>query len=204
MNLIEYLFGKRKRNTTQLIELSFVFDVLTPECKKDVLERLGKTDKPKYLCGRDVPEDLSAITFGQYSDLCDAMTGEDNATIKPIYEFAEIILGISAKDLNLAPAVDVFGFGNWVCKEVEKITNMFNSIRSKHTSEEELAGINKLQFGVFGILDWYAKRMGINDQNEINDIKWVRIFTCMKNDNEEAEYQRRLQKVYMDKNKLRK
>ena len=114
-------------------------------------------------------------------------------------EFCHILFKVDDADIMNANVFDVFGFSTMVCKETERITKLFNSINNIHSPEETQAGIDKLQFGVFGMLDWYAKRMGITDHNEVNNIAWVRIFQCMKNDSEEAAFQKRLQKVYNDK-----
>ena len=59
--------------------------------------------------------------------------------------------------------------------------------------------MEKLDFGSFGVLDWYARRMGITNQNEVREVAWVRIFQCMKNDAIKNEYERRLAKQYKPK-----
>ena len=72
-------------------------------------------------------------------------------------------------------------------------------MQPKYSSEEVAAGVHDLDFGSFGVLDWYAKRMGIANQNDVRDIAWVRIYQCMKNDHEQQLYERRLQEQYMKK-----
>ena len=94
---------------------------------------------------------------------------------------------------------DVFGFVNFVANEILRINKVFSSIKVSYSPEEREAGVEELPFGSFGVLDWYAQRMHIANQNEVRDIAWVRIFQCMKNDNERNEYERRLSKIYSKK-----
>lgn len=199
MKAINYHTNNKKHKLTQFSQFEYLFPIMTDECQKECMERLKEAERPSCLCNKDVPDNLNLITFGQYSDLCDVMTEKDADTTKIFYEFARILLDIPASELGKSSVFDVFGFGTWVCKEVEKITKMFNSIKVEHSSEEIQAGVKRLQFGTFGILDWYARRMGITDQNVINDIPWIRIYTCLKNDTDESAYQRRLHKIYNDK-----
>lgn len=99
---------------------------------------------------------------------------------------------------------DVFGVINFVRSELERINNLFASIKISHTPEEIAAGVEDLNFGTFGVIDWYAKRMGITNQDEVYNVAWIRIYTCMKNDNEKAEYESRLNKQYTEKAKRRR
>lgn len=199
MKAINYHTKNKKGKLTQFSQFEFLFPIMTDDCQKESMERLGSMEKPNSLCNREVPDSLNLITFGQYSDLCDILGEKDANTTKVFYEFARIVLDITAQELGKSSVFDVFGFGLWVSKEVERITKLFNSIKVEHSSEEVQAGVKRLQFGTFGILDWYARRMGITDQNTINDIPWVRIYTCLKNDTDESAYQRRLQRIYNDK-----
>lgn len=167
-----------------------------------MLEYLNKMERPDCLFGQEVLQDFGLITFGQYSDLCDAMGGKNDLTllrnvVKAIYT------DVTDEQIDEQPATDIFGFCNFAAKEVKKINDLFGDINVEHTEEERKAGIDRLQFGTFGILDWYAKRMKITDQNEVNNVKWVRIYTCMKNDSAEVAFNRRLQKVYNEQIKNR-
>jgi hypothetical protein len=64
-----------------------------------------------------------------------------------------------------------------------------------------MAGIEKLNFGMFGLADWYARRMGISDHDEAFNTPWLRIWQCRKNDIEEAEYRDNLQRIQTSLNK---
>lgn len=181
-------------------EFALLFPLLTDECRNKDVAILNEAEKPLYVCKREVADSFDMITFGQYSDLCDAMQESDHfimvsKIIKAIYP------DVTDEEINATSAYDAFGFSIFAVKEADKINKIFSSVKASHTSEEVAAGIDRLQFGTFGILDWYAKRMGITDQNEVFAIPWVRIYQCMANDTEEAEFSRRLQRVYIEKNK---
>lgn len=181
-------------NKTTFGEFVAVYDCLTDECKEENKEILNKAEKPEYIFGKKVPEDLKSITFGQYSDLCDVFSQEQNLSI--FSEVAKILFDATDEEISNASVQDIWGLGTFAAKEIGSINNLFGDIRMDYTEQEKKAGIEKLQFGTFGILDWYARRMGIHDQNLVNNEKWVRIYQCMKNDMEDAKFQRRLQKVY--------
>lgn len=197
---------KRTRHTakdstpTTFGDFALLYPMLTEECKERDIAILNAAEKPSYICQREVAESFDMITFGQYSDLCDAL-GEDDHILLIRKVIKAIYPDISDKEIDSVPAYDAFGFATFAAKEADTINKVFSSISVTHSSEEVAAGIDKLQFGTFGILDWYAKRMGITDQNEVFAFPWVRIYQCMSNDTEEAEFNRRLQKVYIEKNK---
>ncbi len=88
---------------------------------------------------------------------------------------------------------------NFIKEQVTNINNLFSALKVNYSSEELSAGVKELDFGPFGVLDWYAKRMGISNQNEVRDVAWVRIYNCMKNDTEQNNYERRLRKQYQVK-----
>lgn len=168
---------------------------LDAECLKTDIAILNNSEKPKLLFGKPTLSDLNMITYGQYADLCDIIGEKDHITaigkmVTTLYP------NKSVNDVNDEDCVKVFGFANFVCKEIDRINKLFSSVHLDYTDQEIRAGIEEMQFGVFGILDWYAKRMGITDHNEVLSVPWVRVFTCMKNDTMDAAFNRRLQKVY--------
>lgn len=187
---------------TNFVDFKILMPYMEEKSLENCLKVLNDAEKPDYLFGKPVPKSLNGITFGAYSDLCEAL-GEKNhikmlsLIIKAVYPLA------TDKDIDELAAYDVWGFAIFAAKETDRINKLFGDIRLEYTEQEKKAGIDKLQFGVFGILDWYAKRMGIIDQNQVNNEKWVRIYQCMKNDMEEAAFNRRLQKVYENEAKVK-
>lgn len=170
-------------------------------CKKEVqdslLVRLREQPKPAVLCGVEVPQDLYSLSYGKLDDLQTASSKQD-----PIAESCKVLLGVDDRQRLYKEDVNkVFGFANFVTRELEKINKLFASIKPHYSSEEKEAGIDELNFGSFGVLDWYAQRMHIANQNDVRDIAWVRIYQCMKNDNEKNEFERRLSEVYNKKSK---
>jgi len=174
-----------------------LFQFCTKEVQEDLLVRLRKQNKPFSLCGKEVPANLNSISYGMLDDLRTAASTED-----PIGGCVRVLLGVDESLLLLEDVNDVFGFVTFVTKELEKINKLFSDIKSTYTKEEEAAGIHELDFGSFGILDWYARRMGITNQNDVRDVAWVRIYQCMKNDNMQSEFERRLHKQYMNSNRM--
>ena len=137
----------------------------------------------------------------QKEDLNDSKT--DSALI-PTYPPLPRVEYVSEESVIMNERADrVLWFTNFCNSEVKRINALFSSIQADYEPEEKMAGIEKLKFGSFGVLDWYSRRMGISDQNAVRDIPWIRIYQCMKNDNEQSRYERRLREVYKRRNKKR-
>lgn len=178
------------------------FLIMLPYCeesvKAELLDRLQAQPRPDYLCGVEVPKNLNILSYGTLDDLRSATEAED-----PISECVKILLKINPTELMEADVNDVFGFLSFVKKELEKINGLFASIKQSYSAEEIAAGVKELDFGSFGVLDWYARRMGITNQNDVRDVAWVRIYQCMRNDNLQSEFERRVHKQYMRSHKTR-
>lgn len=196
--------GKRKAKEKQESVLTYgTFLLLLPCCTKEhadeLTKRLWEQEKPKTLCGKEIPDSLNAITYGTLDDLQSAAEAKD-----PLAECVKILLDVDVAILQDEDVNDVFGFMAWVTRELERINKLFAAIKPSYSPEEREAGIESLNFGSFGVLDWYAKRQHIANQNEVRNVAWVRIYQCMKNDNEQNEFERRLSKVYERKSKRKK
>ena len=192
---------RKKRNRKKYFSSKFSYTygeflVLLPCCREShqlsLLDALGKAERPEYLLGKPVPQNLNTITYGQLDDLSRAAQSAD-----PAARCIEVIMGLTSEQIYSLNIWDVYGFINFCTKELERINKLFLSIHTVHTSEEKSAGVDQLKFGTFGVVDWYARRMGITNQDEVYDVAWVRIFTCMKNDNMQNQYERRLRDIYI-------
>lgn len=197
-----FQFGKAEDKVVTFGEFVLLMPYLTEECREKDLQILNEAERPDFFLGAETLQDFNLITFGQYSDLCDALTTENHIELmknvcKAIYDTTDVAIGNQS-------AYDVWGFCNFAIKECARINGLFSAVHIEYTEQEKKAGIDQLQFGTFGILDWYARRMGIVDQNLVNNEKWVRIYQCMKNDTDEAAYNRRLQKVYEAESKRKR
>lgn len=114
------------------------------------------------------------------------------------------LMRLSQEEVYKLNVFDVFGVINFVRSELDRINKLFASIKVAHSPEEIAAGVENLNLGTFGVIDWYAKRMGITNQDDVYSVAWIRIYTCMKNDNEKAEYEQRLNKQYAEKAKRKR
>lgn len=142
------------------------------------------------------PANLNDITIGQMVQLSECEN--DRAMF---YTVCNVLLGMSQKEVDNTKATEIVRFCGWVYSEVEKINNLFDSVKSKPTKEEIQAGINGLKFGVFGLIDWYALRMGITDHEEVTKVTWGRVYKCLEMDNKKHEYEKRLSEVYNENRK---
>lgn len=151
---------------------------------------LAKIERPARVMGREVPKDLEELTFEELCRLWAIRTTEDIFVVG-----SEVILKRGRWRVMRAELVPMMGFANWLAKEVQRIIALWEEMPSSHTPEEVAAGCQRLGFGVFGIVDWYARRMGITNHDEVFATKWVRIYQCMKNDAEERAYRKRLEEI---------
>lgn len=145
------------------------------------------------------PDNLNSMTLGQMIELSELQNGSEM-----FYKVCSVLLGMSVKEVNKAAAVEVVRFVGWVAGSVKRINNLFDSVKNKPTKEEVQAGINRLNYGIFGLIDWYAKRMGIADHDEVLGVHWGRVYQCLKMDNETTEFQKRLNKIYADEVKSKR
>lgn len=149
--------------------------------------------RPLHVGKRTTPENLNELTIGQLIDLSTVVEG-----MELFYHVCNVILGASHTEIRRARATDVVRFVGWVTGEVEKINKLFESASGQPTEAERRAGIEKLNFGLFGMLDYYALRMGIKDHDEVLRVKWMRVYKCIDIDNKKNLFQRRLQEVMRD------
>ena len=104
-------------------------------------------------------------------------------------------MGMQREETDRARAVDVVRLVGWVFGEVEKINKLFNKTKTNYTQRERQAGVEKLQFGLFGMLDWYARRMGIENHDDVLRVPWMRIYKCLDMDTKQSQYERRLNEI---------
>lgn len=155
--------------------------------------KMEKFSRPKYVGSTKTPETLDNITIGQLIELSTLQDSNDS-----LYRVCEIVLHMERKAIAKARAVDVVMFCGWVTGEVERINKIFERANATPTEIEKKAGIARLHFGLFGMLDWYALRMGYQDQEQVKDVPWLRIYKCMDMDMKRIQYQKRLQEVIND------
>lgn len=79
-----------------------------------------------------------------------------------------------------------------------KISKLFAKAKGTPTEREKKAGIDKLSFGLFGLLDWYALRMGITNHDDVLPVPWMRVYKCLDMDEKKALFNKKLQEVISD------
>lgn len=195
--------NKRKRGRKSVRKYSYTYGeflTLFPCCREshqlNLLDQLSTAKRPAFLLGKEVPENFNTITYGQLDDLSRAAESSD-----PAASSLSIIMGFEPKQIYSLNVWEVFGFVNFCRSELERINKLFKSIKPRFSAKEIAAGVKEMSFGTFGVVDWYARRMGITNQDEVFSVAWVRIFTCMKNDNMQTEYEKRLRDQYMKESK---
>ena len=173
---------------------ALIFSCAGEKVREEQYAAIKGLPRPISVCGKDVPKNLNMISYGQLDDLHDNPDG-----MSAIVNCCKVILGVDEDEVMRESAERVLWFVSFCNKEVARINKLFESIKPHFDREEKQAGVDRLKFGSFGILDWYARRMGMTDQNEVRSVPWIRIYKCMKNDNELREYDRRLREVYKHK-----
>ena len=179
-------------------KMKTVADVLhwEPFLEDDQVAALKEIACPARVGAVEAPQDLNDITLGQLIQL------EAIAAEKGVFAaIAEVLLDKDEAWAMKAPAMEMLGLRNMVVAEQNRIAALFASLTRDHTAAEIMAGIENLNFGMFGLADWYARRMGISDHDEAFNTPWLRIWQCRKNDIEESEYKERLQKIQHNLNK---
>ena len=172
--------------------MNTVADVLhwEPFLEADQVAALKEIKCPAQIGGRNAPQDLNDITLGQLIEL-EAIAAEKGVFVA----IAKVLLGKDEAWAMKAPAMEMLGLRNMVVAEQDRIAALFASLTRDHTAAEIMAGVESLNFGMFGLADWYCRRMGISDHEDAFNTPWLRIWQCRKNDIEEAEYNERYQKI---------
>lgn len=172
------------------------FLILSGCTKEDMQAKISRLQRPSSVYGVRVPEDLNDLTIGDIFTLQGIRTEQDAITVP-----CKVILNLEEREVMKADASEVLGFIVWVSKEMEKINKLFERTRIPPTKEEKQAGVEQLNFGAFGIIDWYAQRMGIIDHEYVEHVKWIRIYKCLDMDAKRTQYERRLRDVYANNGK---
>jgi hypothetical protein len=178
-------------------KMKTVADVLhwEPYLNDEQLAELRKVACPAKIGRKQAPQDLNDITLGQLIQL-EAIGAEKGVFVA----IAETLLGKDEEWAMDAPALPMLGLRNMVVAEQDRIAGLFKMLEREPDAAEVMAGIDKLNFGLVGLADWYARRMHITDHDVAFKTPWVRIWQCRSNDQKEAEFDRKLQEILIHKN----
>lgn len=151
------------------------------------MERIGRPDR----VGRvKTPSTLNDMTMGELMQL-QGITTEKETLFVP----CKVLLGLDEKKVLASDAYEVLPFVFWVAREVKRINKLFASTNVPPTPEEAQAGADRLNFGPFGLIDYYALRMGITDHELVESVPWVRVYKCLDMDAQRIRMDRRLRKI---------
>lgn len=120
-----------------------------------------------------------------------------------IFVSFDVVLDLKKEDIINLSAFDCLRFALYAKDELNRITKLFKNIEYKPTADEIKAGIKNISHGFFGTIDWYARRMGITDHDEVTELQWVRIYECLKIDSENNRFERRYRQVINQQNKVK-
>ena len=176
--------------------------MLMPYMTTESVGRLAIIPPPRKIGKHEIPQDLQMVTFGTLTKLQN--TAKSNDFLKVCCELVSVLTGESAERVASRPAIEVIGTVNMVQTEMERIGKLFKSLQGDHSSDEVAAGIERLEFGAFGIVDWYAQRMGIIDHEEVFNTPWARIYQCMRIDHEQGEFEKRYRKIIENRSKIKR
>lgn len=120
-----------------------------------------------------------------------------------IFVSFEVLHNKSKEDVLKMSAFDVLRFALFAKSELERISELFKAIEYKPSDEEIKAGILNISNDFVDTAEWYARRMGYKDLDEVFELYWIRIYRSMKKEFEHNLYEKRLRKIIQQKNKVR-
>lgn len=172
-------------NTTKYRDFIRILNTfsISEEDMNTLIEKASKIAVPD-----DFKFDYNNLTFGQLCALQGMKTGGDVLMKAPFI----ILENIDKKKFFKQPILNALSFISNMNKELERIGNAFKSIEYKPSKEEIKAGIKEVNNSMHNIADWYALRMGIQDVNEVYNIKWTIIWAAMRIENQNAELRRKM------------
>lgn len=187
----------KKHARTEIISVA---DVLRwgPVLSAGCLAELDALEPPQAVGDFKAPQSLDEITL---EDLCRL---QDDTTDWGLFcSIGGIFFRKSPEEVVHMPAAEMVGLKNMVVRELARISGLFSALGREFNAHEIMAGADKLDFGIFGLADWYAQRMGITSHDEAFKTPWIRIYQCRLNDLREMEYRERLHEIQMNDLKTR-
>lgn len=171
--------------------------LLSEDSKREVLT----IPRPRKVGKCEVPENLNDLTIGAL--LMMQRGGKDARSLCGVV--ARDVVGTTFEALMEAKAYDVIGLLNFVAEEMQRISKLFSEAGRKPTSQEIRAGYNELDFGAFGIIDWFTQRSnGRLSHEEASAVKWPLILEAMRKDAKLERYGRRYEEVLRADAKLKR
>lgn len=166
-------------------------------------ERLASIPCPRRIAGHRAPKDLNALTLGQLimlwsikdersilSDSLAAVFGWHPSERRS--ERRERRVRRHARHVRIGKAV---GWCNFIQSELLRIKEMWSRCEVPIEALDRQAGIERLSFGFFSIIDAYAQRQHISDPDEVLKVQWVKVWQSLQKDAEIAKFQLRRERI---------
>ena len=179
--------------TTQTTYRDFLLMTEVFHLKDEEMQQIFEKVK-EYPLTDEFNINFDELNFGQLCQLQGMKTSED-MFIQSFW----ILLKLKEDDLMKKQAIDCLRFVIHLKEGLERICKLFGAIHHQPTQEEIHAGIGKLDHGFFGTADWYARRMGITDHEQVFQTNWMRIYQTMKIDHDNNEFEKKYRKVIEQK-----
>lgn len=176
----------------RLTKINTVADLLRwePYLPDAYQAELRSIECPAKVGRHKVPKDLNGLTLEELDRFWQSRTPAD------LFEAAgHSLFGWTRKRTMAAKALPMMGVLNFVTAELERIARLFEAANTPPTAQELMAGCDALDFGTFGLADWYTLRMGLHDHDKAFSTPWVRIYQCRANDAATAAFSRRLAEI---------
>lgn len=157
---------------------------------------IDKVKRPLFVCGKETPDTINDINMGDLIQL-----QEIKNELELLFVPCRVLLSLTDEQVSEEEYDVVLSYSCWVAKEVQRVNKLFASTSVPPTAEEKQAGADRMNFGSFGIVDWYAQRMRITNHEEVERVAWVIVYKCMDMDAQNMRYQKRLRKILSKKNK---
>ena len=156
-------------------------------------------EKPERIGKRKTMENFEDVPLGTIVDLS-RIPKEGNALSRMV----EITMGMTAKEVAKSKATEVVLYAIWLTNQLERVNKLFDKLKSAPSAMELQAGIDRLNFGIFGMVDEYARRMGITDHEEVMRTPWSIVYKCIEMDYQKAQFERRYAKLMENKIRSKK
>ena len=173
------------------------FNTIIDVCwnREQLVQQIKEAPKPEKVGDVVLPNDLTELTFGEVIMLlsCDAE--------ESFVQAAASIFKI--EDINNEQAEQAWGFLMWVQKDILAIAERFSKCSIEPTADELQAGANRMSFGWFGLIDWFALRMHITHEQAENTC-WMNVLRSLEIDTEKQRYERRFRQLQERKLKAKK
>lgn len=176
-----------KMSVFRFLNLAVCYDMA------EFIEQCKETQLPERIGKKLLPKDLNEITYGQRIDLSEI--DGNNFILHPL----KVICEMSERDILRQNIAEVIRFSFMVVQELERLNKRDERFLKYDPEPEEVkAGVNKMDNGLFGIIDTIARRMNIT-HDEVLALSQQKVFMMLKIDLDNYNYSKRLRKAYQDK-----